>query len=146
MTSMNARMLAWFCAGAVGLAALAPAQVTAPANAPLTITLEDALARAKQYGGQIQSGNLAALQAKEDTFQARAARKPSVSAFNQFIYTEGNGTPSGVFVANDGVHVYNEQAVVHQELLALARRAEVDRALAGEATARARVEVAARGL
>jgi outer membrane protein TolC len=69
-----------------------------------------------------------------------------VSAFNQFVYTEGNGTPSGVFVANDGVHVYNEQAVVHEELLALARRGEVRLAAATEAVTRARVDVAARGL
>ena len=37
------------------------------------------------------------------------ARLPSVDASNQFIHTEGNGTPSGVFIANDGVPVYNEQ-------------------------------------
>ncbi len=110
------------------------------------ITLSDALARARQYGGQVMSANLAALQAKQDTVQARAARLPSLNAFNQFIYTEGNGTPSGVFVANDGVHIYNEQAVVHQELLSLARRGELDRALAAEAVAAAKVEVAARGL
>src|SRR5262249_16389638 len=57
-----------------------------------------------------------------------------------------NGTPSGVFVANDGPHVYNEQAVVHQELLPLIRHGEVNRAAAAEAVARAKVEIAARGL
>ena len=93
-----------------------------------------------------RSANLAVLQAKEDTAQARAGRLPSVNAFNQFIYTEGNGTPSGVFVANDGVHVYNEQAVVHEELLSLVRHGELNRALAAEAVARAKVDVAARGL
>src|ERR1700733_10167428 len=90
---------------------------------PPTISLQDALARARQYGGQIQTANLAALQAREDRAQARAATLPQVSALNQFIYTEGNGTPSGVFIANDGVHVYNEQAVVHQDLLNITRRA-----------------------
>lgn len=120
--------------------------VSAQAPAPPTITLQDALARAKQYGGQIQSANLALLLAKEDTAQVRAGRLPSVSAFNQFIYTEGNGTPSGVFVANDGVHVYNEQAVVHQEVLSFVRHGETNRALAAEAIARAKVEVAARGV
>lgn len=132
-------MLACFCAGA--LTSLAQA----PAPAP-TIKIEDALARARQFGGQVQSANLAVLQAKEDSAQVRAARLPSVSAFNQFIYTEANGTPSGVFVANDGVHVYNEQAVVHEEVLAFVRHGEVSRALAAEAIARAKVEVAARGL
>jgi outer membrane protein TolC len=111
-----------------------------------TISLTDALARARQYGGQIQSANLAVLQAKEDRAQARAATLPSVNAFNQFIYTEGNGTPSGVFVANDGVHVYNEQAVVHEELLSLVRHGEIRRAMAAEAIARAKVDVAVRGL
>src|SRR5258706_15175343 len=101
----------------------APVQPTSNQTATdQPITLSDALARARQYGGQVMSANLAALQAKQDTVQARAARLPSLNAFNQFIYTEGNGTPSGVFVANDGVHIYNEQAVVHQELLSLARR------------------------
>ena len=113
---------------------------------PPVIKLEDAIARAKQYGGQIQSANLAVLQAKEDSLQVRAGRLPSVSALNQFIYTEGNGTPSGVFVANDGVHVYNEQAQVHEEVLSFVRHGELNRALAAEAIARARVEVAARGL
>jgi outer membrane protein TolC len=113
---------------------------------PPTISLQDALDRAKQYGGQIQSANLAVLQAREDRLQARAATLPNVSALNQFIYTEGNGTPSGVFVANDGVHVYNEQAVVHQDLLSVVRHGEINRAMAAEAIAKAKVEVAVRGL
>jgi len=134
---MNQRMLIWFFAAGL---------VSAQAPAPPAITLQDALARAKQYGGQIQSANLAVLLAKEDTAQIRAGRLPSVSAFNQFIYTEGNGTPSGVFVANDGVHVYNEQAVVHEEVLSFVRHGEMNRALAAEAIAKAKVEVAARGV
>jgi outer membrane protein TolC len=127
------------------LAQIAPAQPPPPPPPP-TIKLEDAIARARQYAGQIQSANLAVLQAREDTAQVRANRLPSVNAFNQFIYTEGDGTPSGVFVANDGVHVYNEQAVIHQDLLALARHGEINRAMAAEAVARAKIEVAARGL
>ena len=116
------------------------------AQAPLVITLQDALTRARQYGGQIQSASLNVLQAHEDRVQARAAALPQLNAFNQFIYTEGNGTPSGVFIANDGVHVYNEQAQVHQELLDVVRRAEIRRAMAAEAVAKAKVEVAQRGL
>ncbi|MDQ1473585.1 MAG: hypothetical protein QOJ99_5065 [Bryobacterales bacterium] len=129
-------------AGLATTASVARAQTPAPN----IITLTDALTRARQYAGQIQSANLAVLLAKEDTTQVRAARLPTVSAFNQYIHTEGNGTPSGVFVANDGVHVYNEQAQVHEEMLAFFRKAETRRALAGEAVARARVDVAARGL
>lgn len=136
----NERTFVWLSAAA--LAAFAPAQTTSPP----TLKLEDALTRARQYGGQVQTASSAVLQAREDTVQTRAARLPSVNAFNQFIYTQGNGTPSGVFVANDGVHVYNEQAVVHEELLAFVRHGEVNRALAAEAIARAKVEVVARGL
>ena len=125
--------------------ALAAAALGFGQNAPV-VSLADALERARQNGGQVQGANLAVAQAREDRVQARAASLPSLNAFNQYIYTEGNGTPSGVFVANDGVHIYNEQAVVHQELLSLVRHGEIRRALAAEAVARARVDVAVRGL
>jgi len=115
-------MCAWTCAAVLAVPVLA--QEPAP-----RITFEDALARARRYAGQVQSANLAVLLAGEDTVQARAARLPSVSAFSQFIYTEPNGTDPGVFVANDGPHVYTEQAVVHQELLSLVRHGEIDRAI-----------------
>jgi outer membrane protein TolC len=133
---------------ALVLCALISSSRVALCQAPpaATITLKDALARARQYGGQFQAANLALLQAREDTKQARAARLPSLNALNQFIYTEGNGTPSGVFVANDGVHVYNEQAVAHEDLGLLLRQGEMNRALAAEAVARAKTEVAARGM
>ncbi len=111
-----------------------------------TIDLKEALARARQYGGQIESANIATQLAAEDRKQAVAASKPAVTAFNQYIYTEGNGTPSGVFVSNDGVHVYNEQLQAHEELLAFARRGEIRVAQAAEAVQKARADVALRGL
>ncbi len=113
---------------------------------PLSITLPDAVARARQHAGQLQAANFAVSQAREDSLQTKTLRLPTVNAFNQAVYTQGNGTPSGVFVANDGVHIYNEQAQVHEEVLAIFRKGEVRRALSAEAAARARVEVAARGL
>lgn len=119
----------------------------APTNGGmLTINLEQALARARKYGGQVETANLAAALAKEDVKQAKTAGLPTVNGLNQFIYTEGNGTPSGVFVANDGVHVYNEQLNGHEELLSLIRRGEVRLAEAAEAAAKAKADVAARGL
>jgi len=125
--------------------ALLPSLAALPAETTV-ISLSDALARAKQYGTQIQSANIAVEIAKEDRLQARAAALPSINGNNQFIYTEGNGTPSGVFVANDGVHVYNEQLNAHEELLAFIRRGEIRAAAAAEAVARAKADVAARGL
>jgi outer membrane protein TolC len=127
-------------------ATLCHAQTPSAEPGPLKIDLTDALARARKVGLQTQGAQLAQAIAHEDVRQAKAARLPSVNAFNQFVYTEGNGTPSGVFVGADGVHVYNEQAQVHQELLSLARRGELRAAQAAEAAARARVAIAARGL
>lgn len=120
---------------------------TSPAGSgSLTITLDEALTRAQKYSTQIQTANIAVELARQDRRQAKAATLPSVSAFNQFIYTEGNGTPSGVFVANDGVHVYNEQLQAHEELLAFIRHGEVRVAEVAAAVAQARADVTARGL
>ena len=71
---------------------------------------------------------------------------PSVSSFNQFIYTQPNGTPSGVFVSNDGPHVYNNQAVVHGDIYSFGKLADYRKSQVAEAVARAKAEIAARGL
>ena len=136
------RLLTRFCFALSLIANVAHPQ---DAATPVLITLQDALST-RQFGGQNQAANLVLLQAKEDTKQVRAARLPTVNVLNQFIYTEGNGTPSGVFVANDGIHVYNEQAVAHQDLGLYLRHGEMNRALAAEAVTRAKMEVAARGV
>ena len=110
------------------------------------ITLEQALKMAKAHDLQFQMAQVQAKIAHEKSLQARDARLPTVNALNQFIYTQGNGTPSGVFIANDGVHVYNEQAVVHEDLLSLVRGGQQRQAQAAEAIARAQEEIARRGL
>ncbi|HEY4089716.1 MAG TPA: TolC family protein [Bryobacteraceae bacterium] len=117
-----------------------------PAASPLVIDLPQALARARQYGGQVQAANLALAQATQDRVQAHAATLPQVNAATGYLYTEGNGTPSGVFVANNGVHVYTGQGVVHEDVLPLLAHGQQLRAAAAEAVALARVEVARRGL
>ena len=119
--------------------------VAAP-TAPVSLNLAGALEKARAYNAQFQSAVIATGLAREDRLQAKAALLPSLNYFNQFIYTQGNGTSSGVFVANDGVHVYTSQAQVHEELFSFTRRAEYRRALAAEATAKAKQEIAARGL
>jgi len=115
------------------------------ANPPLIVNFQEALERARKYGLEIQTANIAALLAREDRIQAKAALLPQAQSFNQFIYTQPNGTPSGVFVANDGPHVYNIQGQAHQDF-SLTRRAEYRRALAAEAVAQAKADVAARGI
>ena len=122
------------------------AQAAASANAAAPLTLQDAIEKARAYNQQFLAAGIAVASAHEDRVQAKAALLPSLNALNQYIYTEGNGTPSGVFVANDGVHVYNEQAVVHGELFSLTHQADYRRARAAEAVARAKLDVARRGL
>jgi outer membrane protein TolC len=114
-------------------------------QAPLSISFQEALDRARKYGLEIQTANIAALLAREDRIQAKAAMLPAVQYFNQFIYTEPNGTPSGIFVANDGPHVYNSQGQVHEDL-SWTRHAEYRRAVAAEVLAKAKADLTARGI
>lgn len=115
------------------------------ANAPITINFHDALERARRYGIELQTANIATLLAREDRIQAKAALLPQAQSFNQFIYTQPNGTPSGVFVANDGPHIYNIQGQVHEDL-SFTKHAEYRRALAAEILAQAKADIAARGI
>lgn len=124
---------------------LQPGQA-AKTGVPFEITLQDALGRARAFSEQYLQAAIAAQLAHEDVVQARAGLLPALNYFNQYIYTQGNGTPSGVFIANDGVHVYNSQAVVHEELFSITKRADYRRALAAQAAAQARQEIAQRGL
>ena len=111
----------------------------------LTITFADALQRARQYGADLLTANIAALLAREDRIQAKAAMLPQTQQVDEFIYTQPNGTPSGVFVPNDGPHIYYVYAQAHEDL-SYARRAEYHRAQAAEAIAQAKADLAARGV
>ncbi|HUI77190.1 MAG TPA: TolC family protein [Bryobacteraceae bacterium] len=108
--------------------------------------MSDAIKRAKANAQALLAANYAAQIAHEDTVQAKAALLPSANWFNQYIYTQPNGTPSGVFVPNDGPHVYFNQANVHGDLFAPGKRADYHRAEAAEAVARAKADIAVRGL
>jgi outer membrane protein TolC len=145
---MNTTMMLWFCAGA-----LASAQVTVTAPpaasqaAPLTLTLKDALERAQMNAPQLLAAISDANAAHEDLLQARAVRRPTVSGKSDYLGTQGNGvTPNGRYVTNDGVHVYREWAVVHQDVMAAVLKTGYQRAGEGEAIAKAKVEIARRGL
>jgi outer membrane protein TolC len=114
-------------------------------STPLTITFAEALQRARQYGIDLQTANIAALLAHEDRIQAKAALLPQTQQVDEFIYTQPNGTPSGAFIPNDGPHVYYVYAQAHEDL-SLLKRAEYHRAQAAEAIAQAKADLAARGL
>ena len=117
-----------------------------PAAPPLNLTFSEALERARQYSGQALAANYAALVAHEDTVQARAALLPTANSVNQYIYTRPNGTDTGVFIAANGPREYGHQAVVHADVYAPAKRADYRKAIAAEAVARARADIAGRGL
>lgn len=117
-------------------------------SAPPTLTFQDALSRAQRYEPQLFGARTAADQAHQDTVQARAALYPFAGLRSDYLNTQGNGlVPSGRFVTNDGVHLYREWAVFHQDLSPGTLTATgYHRAEAVEAVARARAEIARRGL
>ncbi|MGH9645436.1 MAG: TolC family protein, partial [Bryobacteraceae bacterium] len=153
---MKMRLFSWFCAisCAVTLASSACGQAPAAANAPapaqtapLTLTLQDALARAQVNGPQLLAALSDANQAREDLLQARAAQRPTVSFKSDYLGTQGNGVlPGGRFVTNDGVHVYRDWGVVHQDFTAALTKTGPQRAAAAETMAQARAEIARRGV
>jgi len=115
---------------------------------PPVITLQDALDRARKIDAQFQSSVADVAITREDRRQARSSLLPSVSYTTQYLGTQGNGiSPSGRFVTNDGVHVYRSWGVVHQEITPdTFLQSGYQRAQAAEAAARARLEIAQRGL
>ncbi len=129
----------------IALSSFAAAQ-TPPARDLPPLTLQAALAAARINSQTFLTAATAAQLAAEDRVQARANLLPSVTGFLQHIYTQPNGTPSGIFVANDGPHVYSAWGTVHGDIVAPTRWAEYRTAVAAEAAARARADVAARGV
>jgi outer membrane protein TolC len=115
---------------------------------PVTITLQDAIERARHFSAQFRAVEMEANISHEDRMQARNAMLPSVSATTQYLNTQGNGkTPEGRFVTNDGVHVYRAWGVFHQDLSPSTYMAtNLHRADAAEAVASAKAEIARRGL
>ena len=132
--------------------------ITPASGAPLTITLQDALQRARQNDPQYRSAAITGLGlAREDRVQARAGLLPNLNYTNSYIYTQGVGPlperclalpwvcSTSRFVANNGVHEYLSQTDVHQTL-SLTNVAAYRRSAAALAQARAKAEIAARGL
>jgi outer membrane protein TolC len=116
-------------------------------QAPLTLTLQDALARARKYNVEFNAALTEQGIARQDKVQARAALLPSVNYNNEYLYTQGNGTNTNtpIFIANNNVHEYISQGNVHQSV-GLSDVANYQRARAMEAVARAKAEIASRGL
>jgi outer membrane protein TolC len=118
-----------------------------PATSPnLRLTLQDALALARKNSTQFHAAQTDSALAREDKIQARDALLPSVNYNNQAIYTQSNGPGNGVrYIANNAVHEYISQGNVH-EAIDVASVANFRRASFAAAVARARAEIASRGL
>jgi outer membrane protein TolC len=126
------------------------AQQSAPAPAPATpavrLTLEDAIGRARKNSTQFQAAQTDAAIVRQDRYQAAAALLPTVTYNNQTIYTQGNGPGTTVrFIANNAVHEYISQADLH-ESIDLQSISNFRRVSAASALAKARAEIASRGL
>ncbi len=111
----------------------------------LTITLADAIQRAKANAPQFHAALTEAGLAREDRVQARAALLPDVGYTTGAIYTEPNGTLPGRFISANAVREYISQGAVH-EGIGLPSIADYRRARAVEALANAKAEIATRGL
>src|SRR5438552_3207181 len=162
MKSRRMLVLFWVSVAALSLASArraAAQQAPPPASAPapqaaqqtatgasptLRLTLEDALARARKNSTQFQAAQTDASIARQDRYQAGAALLPSVTYNNEALYTQlSNNNPR--FIANNAAHEYVSQANVH-EFIDLVSISAFRRASAASALAKARAEIASRGL
>jgi outer membrane protein TolC len=155
------RCLIWFVVAAWLPAGSAVAQTAAPQTPPrpataaqappaalsdtAPLTLQAALTQARANAQQARSALTAADLAAEDRKQARAALLPAVSEFNGYYYAQPNGLSSGVWVPNDGT-LYQTWLTVHEDVFAPGKWAQYRSARAAEAVARAKADVAGRGL
>ena len=121
------------------------AQPKNQSGSPLRLTLQDALARARQNSTEFQAAATDAAIAAEDRKQARNALLPTATYNNEFLYTQSNGAGGVRYIANNAVHEYISQGAVHEEI-GLAGVANYKKVAAAAAIARARAEIASRGL
>jgi outer membrane protein TolC len=128
---------------------------SATPEAPIVITLDEALKRAQTNEPTFAAALANSRSAGLDRSIARAALLPNVVYHNQYLYTQPNGvktvvapataSQTPIFIANNAVHEYVSQAVVNEEI-GLAQVSAVHRADAAAALASAELEIARRGL
>ena len=126
------------------------------ANAPVVITLDDAIRLAQSSEPGYAAAKATSQSAALDRSIARAALLPNARLYNQDIYTQPNGlkaeggegvyTPNPKFVANDSrPREYIAQGIA-EETLSVTGLAGVHHADAAAAMASAEQEIARRGL
>jgi len=137
-----------------GVYAAPPQPPVDATGAPTALTFQDALKLARKNSPTFLSAMTDFALAHEDKVQSRAGLLPNVNFVTQAIYTpltdhktdpKTNTTATNGFIAANGVHEYISQGNVH-EALSLDGFGSFRHAQAAEALARARSEIAARGL
>jgi len=148
------------CLARVTPAVLHAQQASAAPAASTTISLDEAISRARAnepgFAAAVAANRVSAL----DVSIARSALLPSAVYHNQYVYTQPNGSTSNGstdhpalngttsaprFIANNAVHEYASQGVV-TETIGLNQITAVSRASAAAAIATAELEIARRGL
>src|SRR5262245_47601937 len=114
---------------------------TQPVEISLAKAIELARANSTVYNAAVTEAGVA----HEDRTQARDALLPQVTYNNQYLYTQANELGQVRFIANNAVHEYVSQGNVH-ESIGLGAVAAYRGAAAAAAAARARTEIASRGL
>lgn len=122
-----------------------PSESASKDGSPLQLTLQDALSRARKNSTDFQGAVTDSAVAAEDRKQARDALLPTINYNNEYLYTQSNGSLSVAYIANNAVHEYTSQGDVH-ESIDLAGIANYKRIAAAAAVARAKSEIASRGL
>lgn len=137
-----------------------PPTAASQAIVPVTVTLDEAISRARSNEPGFAAAVAASRVSNLDRSIARSALLPSVVYHNQFIYTQpaegatGSGNASAGsstvgsnprFIGNNAVHEYISQGVV-TETIGLQQITAVSRASAAAAVASAELEIARRGL
>jgi outer membrane protein TolC len=124
-----------------------PSQNAQSSSAPVRMTLRDALNRARENSVAYQAILTQAGLAHQDKNQALSALLPTVNYNTSAIYSQGQGIDGSPvkFIANNAVHEYISQGNVHAALN-MAAISDLRRAGAAAAAAKARVEIASRGL
>jgi outer membrane protein TolC len=122
-----------------------PAASTPQDNAPLVVTLQDAIARAKNISPEYHAALTDKGIAREDKVQAVGALLPNVNYDAQYIYTKPHTGDVPRFIANNATHEYISMGNAHQSLSGI-DFANYRRAVALQDVAKARAEIAARGL
>jgi len=116
------------------------------AGTPVRLTLQEALALARKNEPTYQAVATDAGVAREARAQARDVLLPTVNFNTSVLYTESAANQQGIkFIANNAPHEYVSQGNVHQTL-DVAAWENYRAAAALAAAAKARAEIAARGL